>query len=166
MSSTRPANHHGIKSAGDNPGQTCNRVFERHKITELIVKAAVRQNPAPVLEYVADEERKAKYEAIHGRWSRGGRRGSDHYFKPEICIEVDNDYSRPRREILRSWCGAEAADRFDELAELRKEIRRVGEVAQSAIDALRSAGREAEASRLQRELGTPVEMLRHNGITG
>ena len=32
MSSTRPANHHGIKSAGDSSGQPCNRVFERHRL--------------------------------------------------------------------------------------------------------------------------------------
>jgi hypothetical protein len=46
------------------------------------------------------------------------------------------------------------------VVELRKEIRRVGDLAQAAIDALRSAGRASEASRLQRKLGTPVEMLR------
>jgi hypothetical protein len=135
------------------------------EVTELVVKTAVLQNPAPVLADVADGERKAQYEAIHGSWS-GRRGGEDHHIRPEICIQVDCEYSRPRREVLRSWCGAEATERFDELAELRVEIRRVGEVAQAAIDALRSAGRDAEASRLQRELGTPVEMLRHDGIGG
>ena len=67
--------------------------------------------------------------------------------------------------MLRSWCGEQAAVRFDELAELRKEVRRVGEVAQAAIGALRKAGRGKEATRLERELGTPVEMLRHTGAT-
>ena len=38
MSSTRPANHHGIKSAGDSPGQPCNRVFERHTIPPELVR--------------------------------------------------------------------------------------------------------------------------------
>ena len=56
------------------------------EVTELIVTAAARQNPAPILEYVADEERKAQYEAIHGHWSRGGRRSNDHYFEPEIAL--------------------------------------------------------------------------------
>ena len=136
------------------------------EVTERIVTAAACQNPDPILEYVADEERKARYEAIHGHWSRGGRRSSDYYSEPEHCIKFDNDYLRPRREILRSWCGAEATDRFDELAELRKEIRRVGEIAQSAIDALRSAGHATVAARLQHELGTPVEMLRHTDTAG
>jgi ubiquinone/menaquinone biosynthesis C-methylase UbiE len=33
LSSTRPANHHHIKSAGDSPGRPLNRVFERHTVT-------------------------------------------------------------------------------------------------------------------------------------
>jgi hypothetical protein len=135
------------------------------EVTELVITAAARRNPTPVLEYVAEAERKARRESIHGCWS-GGRRSNDHHIKPEICMQVDSEYSRPRREVLRSWCGAEARDRFDELAELRKEIRRVGKVAESAIDALRSAGRQAEASRLQRELGTPVETLRDTAAPG
>ena len=134
------------------------------EITELIVTTAARQNPGPILEDVAEEEREAAYEAVHGSWYRR-RGGEDHHVRPETCMKVDHEYSRPRREILRAWCGTEAVERFDELAELRKEIHRVGEVAQTAIDALRSAGRDAEASRLQRELGTPVEMLRHSGTT-
>lgn len=114
------------------------------EVTELVVMTAAHQNPRPVLEYVANEERKAQYEAIHGNWLRGGRRNSGHHIDPEICIQIDNERGRPCREVLRSWCGIEATDRFDELIELRKEIRRVGDVAQSAIDALRSAGRASE----------------------
>ena len=123
------------------------------EITELVVTIAARRNPGPIPEYVANEDRKAQYEAIHGRWSRGGRRSSDYFFEPEDCAELDAKYYRRGREVLRSWCGAEAIDRFDEIAELRKEIRRVGDIAQSAIDALRSAGHAREASRLQRQLG-------------
>ena len=82
------------------------------------------------------------------------------YVSPEHSIEFDNDYLKPRREVLRSWCGVEAVERFDELVELRKEIKRVGDVAQSAITALRATGHASQASQLERELGTPVEMLR------
>ena len=57
-------------------------------------------------------------------------------------------------------------DRFDELAELRTEIRRVSDIAQAAIDALRSAGHEQDAARLQRDLGTAVEMLRGDDPAG
>jgi hypothetical protein len=135
-------------------------------VTELIVGTAARLNPGPLLEHLAQEEREARRAAIHGRWyrGRGGRR--DSYIEPEWCAETDNDYSRPRRDILRTWCGAEATDRFGELAELRKEVRRIGEVAQSAINALRAAGRKAEADVLQRDLGIPLDVLRGTDQSG
>jgi hypothetical protein len=72
----------------------------------------------------------------------------------------DNEHGKPKREILRSWCGTEAVERYDELTELRTAIRRVGQVAEAAISALRAAGRKQEAAELARQLGTPVAMLR------
>lgn len=129
------------------------------EVTELVARAAARQNAPQILQIVASEERAAQREAIHGRWS-GGNRSSRYYFEPEQCIELDAEHYRPRRKVLRSWCGAEAVERFDELLELRKEIRRVAEIAQAAIGKLRAAGLQAEASRLERDLGTPVAMLR------
>jgi hypothetical protein len=54
-------------------------------VTELVVTTAVRQNPDPILEFVASEERQAAREAIHGRWWRGGRRDSDSFWEPEDC---------------------------------------------------------------------------------
>lgn len=129
------------------------------EVTELVVRTAARQTPEPILERVRADEQKAHYEAIHGRYlSR--TRGKEIYSPPEHCIEFDNDYLKPRRDILRSWCAVEAVERFDELQELRKEIKRVGDIAQQAITALQHAGHTSIASGLQRQLGTPVEMLR------
>ncbi|WP_437773514.1 hypothetical protein [Arthrobacter sp. KNU40] len=126
--------------------------------TELVARTVAEQNAEKVLQRVEAEERQARYAAIHGEHPSRGRR--DDYISPEISEEVDRDYGRPVRDVLRSWCGAENVERFDELVELRKEIKRVGDVAQSAIDALRAYGHPALASRFERELGTPVEMLR------
>jgi hypothetical protein len=130
-------------------------------VTEQIAAAAARRNPAPILDAVQTEENEARHEAIHGRHYRG--RGSDPGFtvSAESCISTDNEHGKPRRAILRQWCGAEAVDRYDELVELRKEIHRVGQIAETAIAALRGAGRKPEAENLARQLGTPVEMLRH-----
>jgi hypothetical protein len=129
------------------------------EVTELIVTTAARRSPERILEHVAQEEREARREAIHGRGYRGTRGREASYFEPEFCVESDNKYSRPQRELLRIWCGSDATERFDELAELRKEVRRVGEIAQSAINALHAAGRQGEAAGLQRQLGTPLEVL-------
>ena len=83
-------------------------------------------------------------------------------FPPEDSAEFDADYHEPIRKVLRSWCPGDAVERFDELLELRKEIHRVGEVAQSAIEALRQVGHDSLADKFARALGTPVEMLRVN----
>lgn len=130
------------------------------EVTELVATTAARLNPDPILEFVASEERQAAREAIHGRWWQSGRRGNDSFWEPEDCVEFDLKYYRARRELMRSWCGADAINRVDELTELRKEIRRVGLVAEAAIKALRAAGHRTEAARLEDELSTPVEMLR------
>ncbi|WP_133119205.1 hypothetical protein [Mycolicibacterium agri] len=131
-------------------------------VTEAIAAAAARRDPTPILEAVQKEEGEARYVAIHGRWYRGRGSRPDYTIPADICIQTDNEYYKPRRAILRQWCGAEAADRYDELAELRKEIHRVGQIAETAIKALRAAGRRQEAEHLARQLGTPVEMLRHS----
>jgi hypothetical protein len=129
-------------------------------ITEQIAAAAARENPDPILEAIRKEENEARHEAIHGRWypGRGSRPGST--FPAEICIQVDNEHGKPRRAILRTWCGADAIERHDELTELRKEIHRVGQVAEAAITALRKAGHKREADEFARRLGAPLETLR------
>ena len=143
-----------------------NALIAPWEVTELIVTTAARHNPQPILEHVAREERQARHEAIHGRWYPGHRGRDGFHVEPERCVESDNEYSRPGRELLRTWCGTDATDRFDELAELRKEVRRVGEIAQSAINALRTVGRQAEAARLQRDLGTPLDVLTCSSQSG
>ncbi|CAN5378311.1 hypothetical protein BH10ACT9_BH10ACT9_41240 [soil metagenome] len=130
-------------------------------VTEQIAAAAARRNPAPILEAVHNEENEARYHAVHGHWYRGRGSRPDYTIPAEICIKVDNEHGKPRRAILRQWCGAEAADRYDELVELRKEIHRVGQIAETAIGELRKAGRKQQAEHLARQLGTPVDMLRY-----
>jgi hypothetical protein len=133
-------------------------------VTEQIASAAARRNPEPILETVRNEENEARHEAIHGRCYRGRGSRPDHTLPAEICIQVDNEHGKPRRAILRQWCGANAVERFDELVELRKEIHRVGQIAETAITALRRAGRKQEAEELARQLGTPVEILRRHEL--
>jgi hypothetical protein len=129
-------------------------------VTEKIATAVARRNPTPLLDAVQKEENEARYQAIHGDRYAGRGGNPDHVIPADICIQVDNEHGRPRRAILRDWCGADAVDRYDELAELRREIRRVGKIAETAIAALRKTGDKRQAEHLARELGTPVEMLR------
>ena len=129
-------------------------------ITREIAMAAACRNPTPILETVRSGEAKAQYEAVHGHSYRGYGSRPDHTVPADICIQVDNEHGKPVRALLRQWCGDTAVARFDEVAELRKEIHRVGQIAESAIEALRKAGRGPEAAHFARQLGTPVEMLR------
>ena len=61
--------------------------------------------------------------------------------------------------LVRSWCGAEAVDRFDELVALRAEVARLGELVERAVDALRKRGAAATAATLERGLGVPIATL-------
>lgn len=121
-------------------------------------KALAERNPEPILAVVAKEERRYQREAIYG----DSYRGRSHSFtvSPETIRELDEEFYRPKRELLRSWCGAEAADRWDELTELRKEIKRVGDVAEQCIEVLRQHGLSRYADQLAAELGATVAMLR------
>lgn len=129
-------------------------------VTEQIAAATARAHAVQVLDQVRSEEREAQLDAIHGRVYRGRDGAVDFVVEPERCVEGDNEHGKPKRDILRSWCEVEAVERYDELAELRKEILRVGRVAEAAISALRAAGHKRDAAELNRQLGTPVERLR------
>jgi hypothetical protein len=124
-----------------------------------IVKRLVARNPDRILQEVFKGEAKARYEAIHGHHLSNSRGRELVYVEPERAVEFDQEYRAPRRKILREWAG-DAVERWDELVELRKEIKRVGEVAEAAIDALRRLGHGREAGRLAAELGMTVPMLR------
>lgn len=128
-----------------------------------IIKKVIQRNPNPVLAEVTKGEAKARYEAIHGHhFSSSSRNRHDYYIAPERCVEFDDEHYAPVRALLRQWAGDTAAERWDELVELRKEIKRVGGVAEAAIAALRRHGQTREADRLASQLGMTVEMLRHD----
>lgn len=128
-----------------------------------IIEHIVERNPDPVLAEVAKGEAKARHEAIHGHhFSSSGRNRHDYYISPDRCVEFDAEHDAPVRAVLRRWAGRAATERWDELVELRKEIKRVGGVAEEAIDTLRRHGHSRDADRLTTQLGMTVEMLRHD----
>lgn len=127
-------------------------------ITRAVAKRAAERDATPILRYVQREEADARREAAYGEVHR--RRGGPWHISPEICAEVDEEHGRPVRDILRAWCGAEAVDRWDELRELRREVLRLGELVQSAVDGLRRQGARRQADEIERQLGIPVGVLR------
>lgn len=129
-------------------------------VMRTVAKARCRRMPERVLAEVDQEERKVQDELVHGfSWGRDSPH-RDREIERSIVRDVDEKHGQPSRDPRRQWCGLEATARWDELTELRKEIHRVGEVAERAIEVLRKRGHAADADRLGMELGQTVEMLR------
>lgn len=131
-------------------------VFVPWPISQRVAIALLQANPDRVLEAVDEEERQARQEAIYGapsQWDNGAT------IPPERCREFDAEHRAPIRKLVREWAGIQVIERFDELAALRTEVVRVGNIAESAIRALHAAGKTQKANDLRRQLGMRPEAL-------
>ncbi|MGI5473265.1 hypothetical protein [Streptomyces sp. CA-132043] len=109
---------------------------------------------------LAREEEQAQRDAAYGKYYRGRGGNPGTYIHPEICAEVHRE-RQPGRDLVREWCGAQAIDQVAELAALRTEVLRIGKLMEHAIQTLRLNGHTKAADQLERQLGIPVEVLRH-----
>lgn len=101
---------------------------------------------------VEQEEAKARREAIHGTRD----------FDAELCAQVDEESFKPARNIIRQWCGKDAAGRSHELQALRTEVMRLGKLIEHAIRELHAVGAKKAADAIERDLGIPIETLRRS----
>jgi hypothetical protein len=124
---------------------------------EGIVLRLCQQHPDKVLALSDTLERDFRKRATYGYSVRMGRGEPPLHIDAEfVAEEEDETYHRPLWEKLRSWCGVQDKERYDELKALRQEVHRLGLVAQRAVTVLRIHGLRAPADNLQRELGIPV----------
>lgn len=123
------------------------------RVTKKIVLRVAAKHADHLLDRIEAEEAEARQ---HNQW---GYRSGSGWISAEICAEVDQKY-RPGRELARTWCGADANDRHDELVALRGEVHQLGLLMERAIIALRESG-SPHAMVLERDLGIPVEALQH-----
>lgn len=123
-------------------------------IASLIARRAAERYPDPLLRYVERDEAEARRDAIVGRHYPRRGRADPWDVSAKICVQVDEEHGKPVRAVLRNWCGEEAVGVRSELDELRKELRWLSTLAQSAADALRRSGAPREAARLDRELAS------------
>ena len=133
-------------------------------ITVVLARDSAPKHADAVLREIAERERKAAHHAVYGEVMGTGR-AKPWYISPKVCAEFDARQV-PTYALLRQWCGGDAADRFDELAALRAEALRSGQVAERAISALEEAGLSKIAASLKRELGVPIGTLRASQKTG
>jgi hypothetical protein len=130
-------------------------------MTELIARRLVERDPQPILRWVEKEMAEFEKNATYGDTYRWGRNGEQGHIDAEWYASQENVYyNRPSWDLLLQWCGAEATERYDELKELRKEVRRLGKLADDAIGLARRHGAKQEADALERQLGIPAEILR------
>ena len=129
------------------------------RLAEQVARAAARRYPDVLLDRIELEEVQARRDAIHGRSYPGRGRRAGGYLDPETCAATDRQF-QAARDLVRGWCGAEATDRRRELAALRVEVGRLGDLVERAAGQLRQAGLAHQAATLERELGVRVETIR------
>jgi GNAT superfamily N-acetyltransferase len=123
LSSTRPANHHRIKPAGDSTGQPLIRVFGRHRIEGLLAA------PDALVLVAADREGTAvghligQFYAISAMWTGARTKLVSTYVAPEFrgrsvggrLVEAFFAWSRERgarRFHVSAYAANEPAIRF------------------------------------------------------
>ena len=79
--------------------------------------------------------------------------------RPEEALKA----REPLYALVRTWCGAEAVDRFDELVALRAEVIRLGKLVERSVQALRKQGAATTAATIEHDLGIPIATLT-NGL--
>ena len=130
-------------------------------VTQLIAQRAAQRNSDQILRKVEKDEAEHERHKTYGQSYALSRKETPRHIDAEYFVETESEpYNRPCWDLLRRWCGVEAAIRRDELRALRQEVRRLGSLTQQAIASLRVAGQTREADRIERELGVPVEDLR------
>ena len=124
------------------------------RVMQSVAQALARKYADRLIAEMEKEERERDKQCRWGYMSAGT------YISAEICSEVEEEYG-PMRQLVRDWCGAQAQERQDELNALRKEVERLGRLIERAITQLDQSGQTHTARDLERDLGVPVEVLRH-----
>lgn len=119
------------------------------RATHLVLELLAKRHSDTLLRELEAQETKYRAEALHG-----DKRHSEFLYE---YIRTDLE---PAWALVRSWCGVEAVERYDELTKLRGEVRRLGTLVNRAALELRQAGQVETATSLERELGVSIEDLR------
>ena len=117
-----------------------------------VARELARHHSSTILAAVAFQEARQRFEAVHGRNDPGRGGAPDAVIDAATVRAVDVEMGRPRRDMLRAWCGAEAIDRWDELNDFREAADRAHTIAHEAIVALEKANLRTVAVRLRGKL--------------
>lgn len=133
------------------------------EVTLRVAQGLARRHAEHLLRELEQDEKRRRQEATWGYTV--GRGDAAIHISPETIAAVEAEYE-PSRDVLRSWCGREARERVDELAALREEVLRLGQLVEHAVRALRTVGATREAKDLERALGVPISVVQQRSAAG
>jgi hypothetical protein len=120
--------------------------------TRLIARLAARRHPRRVLECVDSDESEYRHRMLHGTSTTAPDGQALHVSSQYWARTLDDASNRPCWQQLRSWCGLDAVEDYDELRAARRELMRLSDLVREAATLLRAAGRAREANRLERSI--------------
>ncbi|MET8757228.1 hypothetical protein [Lentzea sp. NPDC004782] len=105
----------------------------------LIAEFACQVNPAPVLDFVLEDEREYREKTKRGE-TYTNHRGEERTSDPEWEYSWYLERRRPLHELLRSWCGHRAVTMQERLGAAEAEVRRLDLLVTRLVDQLRENG--------------------------
>lgn len=111
----------------------------------LAQRLCIQATEAVMAAIIADETEEHR-EAITGRYY------DKDYITPEIVQQVMREHSEPIWRLVRWWCDADTAARYDELATLREEVKRLREIILEQVKFLRQDRHPHLAKALEKRL--------------
>lgn len=101
-----------------------------------IAEAACRTTPAPILDWVRDQERRCR-EACKRGTPRTDLDGKPYTSSPDWEYSFYLEHDRPVHELLRQWCGHRAVAFYERLEAAEAEVHRLDELIARAADTFR-----------------------------
>lgn len=112
--------------------------------------ALCRAHPEPVLQYVLEDEEKARLECATGYTGRISK-GKGVYSDPDTAWDWYIKETRPLHELLRQWCGYRAVTTQERLEAAEREVHRLDMLLDRAIRELGPGSPEYEITALREE---------------
>lgn len=124
-------------------------------VTMQVARAWAAENSFVILRRIEKEERELERDSVLGHeMGRGWPKDMQGHIPGEAIARSAEKHEKPVWTLVREWIGEPAAAR-DELVEMRRELSRVGDIAQRAVGYLKSLRSATMARKLESELLHP-----------
>lgn len=118
----------------------------------VIAERLCRVNPTPVLEKVMEEETEARHKSKHGYQGSPISEDDTGWRSSEWAYQMYREYTRPRHELLRQWCGHRAISNHERLNAFEAECHRLGVLLEDALEELMQLGGQHAVETFRQQL--------------